>query len=151
MRLFSFAFVLNVGVVAAGNSLHAALDEICAFHNKDNVALSRTLESLTEIATHLQSEPENPKYRNIRLLNKTFWERVGSVNGGISFMSSLGFDLLGQGGFASCTAVVRHQAHPATGWLPHRLQTKHVRLERNLSPGVGPVDGLIYLQRWPYK
>ncbi len=99
MRLFSYSFMLHAGVVAAGNVLQAALDEICAFHNRDSTALSRTLDSLTEIATRLQSEPENPKYRQLRLLNKTFWERIGSVNGGISFMSSLGFDLLDQGGF----------------------------------------------------
>ncbi|CAN0155043.1 unnamed protein product [Pylaiella littoralis] len=88
--------LLHVCVVAASN-FQGALDEILSHHSKDATALRRTLDSLTHIATRLQWEPENPKYRNIRLLNKTFWERVGSVNGGISFMSALGFDLLGQG------------------------------------------------------
>lgn len=92
----ALALLLHVGVVAASN-FQAALDQIVSHHSTDAIALGRTLDSLTHIATRLQSEPESRKYRNIRLLNKTFWERVGSVNGGISFMSALGFDLLGQG------------------------------------------------------
>lgn len=91
------ALLLHVGIAVASSGFQAALDDIAAFHRQDAAALARTLESLSTIATRLQLEPDNPKYRNIRLLNKTFWERVGSVNGGIAFMSSLGFDLLGQG------------------------------------------------------
>lgn len=86
-----------VGTTVASGSFQAAVDEIVAFHRQDTAALAHTLDSLSTIATRLQSEPDNPKYRKIRLLNKTFWERVGSVDGGIAFMSSLGFDLLGQG------------------------------------------------------
>lgn len=95
--LYLYALLLHVGIVMASSSFQAALDEIVAFHRQDTAALARTLDSLRTIATRLQSEPDNPSYRNIRLLNKTFWERVGSVDGGIAFMSSLGFDLLGQG------------------------------------------------------
>lgn len=99
IRSYLYALLLHVGIMVASSSFQAALDEIVAFHRQDTAALTRTLDSLSTIASRLQSEPDNPKYRNIRLLNKVFWERVGSVNGGIAFMSSLGFDLLsGQGG-----------------------------------------------------
>lgn len=97
VRSYLYALLLYVGIVVASSSSQAALDEIVAFHKQDRAALARTLDSLSTIAARLQSEPDNPKYRNIRLLNKTFWERVGCVNGGIAFMSSLGFDLIGQG------------------------------------------------------
>lgn len=95
VRSYLYVLLLHAGIMVASCSLQAALDEIVAFHSQDKAALARTLDSLSTIATRLQAEPDNPKYRNIRLLNKTFWERVGSVNGGIAFMSSLGFDLLG--------------------------------------------------------
>lgn len=94
IRSYLYALLLHVGIVVASSSFQAALDEIVAFHRQDTGALARTIDSLTTIATRLQAEPDNPKYRKIRLLNKVFWDRVGSVNGGIAFMSSLGFDLL---------------------------------------------------------
>ncbi|CAN0525474.1 unnamed protein product, partial [Ectocarpus sp. 12 AP-2014] len=75
------------------SNLQGAFDQIVSHHAKDLGALNRTLDSLTNIAENLFNEPENPKYRKIRLLNKVVWERVGSVDGGISFMSALGFDL----------------------------------------------------------
>ncbi|CAM9105507.1 unnamed protein product [Ectocarpus fasciculatus] len=75
------------------SKLQGAFDQIINHHAKDLRALNRTLDSLTSIAENLFNEPENPKYRTIRLLNKVVWERVGSVDGGISFMSALGFDL----------------------------------------------------------
>lgn len=88
--------ILRVGVAQA-SKFESALDLIMRYHGKDSQALANTLDSLTQIATKLRDEPEDPRYRSIRILNKTFWERVGSVNGGISFMSALGFDLVEQG------------------------------------------------------
>lgn len=90
--VFCCALALQLHVLGA-SQFQQAFNDIQTHHVKDAKALDRTVESLTQIASKLQAEPENPKYRKIRLLNKTFWERVGSVNGGISFMSALGFDL----------------------------------------------------------
>lgn len=88
--------ILRIGVAQASN-FESALDLIMRYHGKDSKGLSNTLDALTQIATKLRDEPKDPRYRSIRILNKTFWERVGSVNGGISFMSALGFDLVEQG------------------------------------------------------
>lgn len=88
--------ILRVGLAQASN-FESALDLIMRYHGKDSQGLANTLDSLTQIATKLRDEPEDPRYRSIRILNKTFWERIGSVNGGISFMSALGFDLVEQG------------------------------------------------------
>lgn len=93
--------ILRVGVVQASN-FASALDLIMRFHGKDAQGLSNTVEALTQIATKLRDEPEDPRYRSIRILNKTFWEKIGSVNGGISFMSALGFDLVEQGVCRHC-------------------------------------------------
>ncbi|CAN0055107.1 unnamed protein product [Scytosiphon promiscuus] len=94
LRVYGFLCVLGLQLHILGASqFQQAFKDIQRHHVKDAKALDRTIESLAHIAGKLQTEPENPKYRKIRLLNKTFWERVGSVDGGISFMSALGFDL----------------------------------------------------------
>lgn len=101
---FCYASIVAAGLLrlgyAMGTGFAPALDLILKHHGSDAVKLGHTLQTLTIIATKLRDEPEDRKYRNIRLLNKTFWDRVGSVNGGISFMTALGFDLVEQG--ASC-------------------------------------------------
>lgn len=106
--------ILLVGVAQA-SKFESALDLIMRYHGKDSQGLSNTLDSLTQIATKLRDEPEDPRYRSIRILNKTFWERVGSVNGGISFMSALGFDLVEQG---ACWLVYRTLSIKRSSLLP---------------------------------
>ncbi|CAM9402344.1 unnamed protein product [Ectocarpus sp. 13 AM-2016] len=95
MRTWRYYVLPLLGCFIGGlaSNLQGAFDQIVSHHAKDLRALNRTLGSLTNIAENLFNEPENPKYRKIRLLNKVVWERVGSVDGGISFMSALGFDL----------------------------------------------------------
>ncbi|CBJ29108.1 conserved unknown protein [Ectocarpus siliculosus] len=95
MRTWRYYVLPLLGCLIGGlaSNLQGAFDQIVSHHAKDLRALNRTLDSLTNIAENLFNEPENPKYRKIRLLNKVVWERVGSVDGGISFMSALGFDL----------------------------------------------------------
>lgn len=95
MRTWRYYVLPLLGCFIGGlaSNLQGAFDQIVSHHAKDLRALNRTLDSLTNIAENLFNEPENPKYRKIRLLNKVVWERVGSVDGGISFMSALGFDL----------------------------------------------------------
>ncbi|CAM9786167.1 unnamed protein product [Ectocarpus sp. 12 AP-2014] len=95
MRTWRYYVLPLLGCFIGGlaSILQGAFDQIVSHHAKDLRALNRTLDSLTNIAENLFNEPENPKYRKIRLLNKVVWERVGSVDGGISFMSALGFDL----------------------------------------------------------
>lgn len=94
MRAYTFCCALALlPHVLAASQFREAFNDIQRHHVKDTKAFNRTIESLAHIAGKLETDPENPKYRKIRLLNKTFWERVGSVNGGISFMSALGFDL----------------------------------------------------------
>lgn len=83
--------------IAAAADFALALDLMMQHHGKDKAKLGQTLNTLTQIATKLRDEPGDKKYQSIRLLNKTFWDRVGSVNGGISFMNALGFDLVQQG------------------------------------------------------
>lgn len=97
IRVCSFLFVVGTLATGALASFQASLDLIVKHHGKDEISLAHTLDTLSHITAKLKDEPEDEKYRSIRLLNKTFWERVGSVNGGISFMSALGFDLVEQG------------------------------------------------------
>lgn len=99
MSIHVFSLLAMIGTLATGAlaSFQASLDLIVRHHGRNETSLAHTVDTLTHIATKLKEEPEDQKYRSIRLLNKTFWERVGSVNGGISFMSALGFDLVEQG------------------------------------------------------
>ena len=83
------------------SDFETALNLIVKHHGNDVKGLSHTLESLKHIATRLNDEPHNVKYRRIRMLNKTFWERVGRVDGGIPFMTALGFDIVDQGELCS--------------------------------------------------
>lgn len=104
MKLHCHACVIFVLAVVWLNRVLAsdfasALDLIVKHHGSNTSKLGQTLETLTTIATKLKEEPQDKRYRSIRLLNKTFWECVGGVNGGISFMTALGFDLVEQGAY----------------------------------------------------
>lgn len=107
---FSYASIVAAGLLRFSNGMSVeftpALDLILKHHGNDVVKLASTLETLTVIATKLRDEPKGSKYRSIRLLNKTFWDRVGSVSGGISFMTALGFDLVQQG--AWLWSIIEH-------------------------------------------
>lgn len=92
----AFLVILQLSASIASN-LETALNLIIKHHGDDVKGLSHTLESLEHIVTRLNHEPHNKKYRRIRLLNKTFWEKVGKVDGGIPFMKALGFELKDDG------------------------------------------------------
>lgn len=96
------AAALQVCFVLASN-FEAPLSLIVKHHGQNTEGLSKTIDTLTKITTKLKEEPGEVKYRSIRLLNEAFWETVGSVNGGISFMTALGFDLVELG--ESCSTV----------------------------------------------
>lgn len=96
MRLCFFSILVLAVQVSRGiaTEFGSALDLIVRHHADDTVGLRWTLDTLIQIVTRLKHNPEERKYRSIRLLNKNFWERVGKVNGGLSFMTALGFDLV---------------------------------------------------------
>lgn len=77
-----------------GGELAKALELIVRHHGRDAASLQSTLHTLSHIVTRLNETPNEDKYRRIRLLNSSFWERVGKVEGGIAFMTALGFELV---------------------------------------------------------
>lgn len=100
MRFCAFflaAAALRLSYVLAAD-FGRALDLIVQHHGQDREGLTSTLDTLTQIVSKLKDAPDEREYRSIRLLNKSFWERVGSINGGISFMTALGFELVEQQG-----------------------------------------------------
>ncbi|CAM9371643.1 unnamed protein product [Chrysoparadoxa australica] len=70
---------------------------------------ANSVRMLLGIVDNLVQDPANEKYLAVRLMNKAFWARVGSINGGISLMTALGFELLDQGNGMGPTFVMDAQ------------------------------------------
>mmetsp|Transcript_15997 Transcript_15997/g.65790 ORF Transcript_15997/g.65790 Transcript_15997/m.65790 type:complete len:89 (-) Transcript_15997:98-364(-) len=53
--------------------------------------LVRGLETVQRILVNIHENPEDEKYRTIRIRGKTFQGKVGTMEGGVELMMSLGF------------------------------------------------------------
>lgn len=95
MRFLTFFVLATLRLShVLGGELAKALELIVRHHGHDAASLQRTLRTLSHIVTRLNETPNEDKYRRVRLLNTSFWERVGKVEGGIAFMTALGFELV---------------------------------------------------------
>ncbi|CAM9665623.1 unnamed protein product [Discosporangium mesarthrocarpum] len=91
------ALLYGVKASESNQPYAAALDLLVKHHGGDILARTKSVTALVEIVDNLRKHPGDGRYRRIRLLNKGFWEKIGSVNGGIAFMTALGFELVDEG------------------------------------------------------
>ncbi|XP_072991870.1 uncharacterized protein [Typha latifolia] len=63
-------------------------------HKDDDPKVKRAFQTLLRIVANVAKNPEEEKFRKIRLGNPTFQDRVGSLKGGIEFLELCGFKKL---------------------------------------------------------
>ncbi|WOL11392.1 caldesmon [Canna indica] len=69
-------------------------------HHKDEDAkVKRAFQTLLTYIGNVAKNPNEEKFRKIRITNPTFQDRVGSLNGGIEFLELCGFEKLEDGEF----------------------------------------------------
>ncbi|KAJ4790962.1 UBX domain-containing protein 1 [Rhynchospora pubera] len=69
-------------------------------HHKDEDAkVKRAFQTLLTYAGNVAKNPNEEKFRKIRLNNPSFQERVGSLHGGIEFLEICGFEKIENGEF----------------------------------------------------
>ncbi|KAK7359270.1 hypothetical protein VNO77_01223 [Canavalia gladiata] len=68
-------------------------------HKEDDAKIKRAFQTLLTYVGNVARNPDEEKFRKIRLSNQSFQERVGSLKGGIEFLEICGFEKLGGGEF----------------------------------------------------
>ncbi|XP_004510266.1 uncharacterized protein [Cicer arietinum] len=61
-------------------------------HKGENARIRRAFETLLVYVGNVVKNPNEEKYRKIRLSNPLFQDRVGSLNGGVEFLELCGFE-----------------------------------------------------------
>ncbi|XP_061355481.1 uncharacterized protein LOC133300012 [Gastrolobium bilobum] len=68
-------------------------------HKEDDAKVKRAFQTLLTYVGNVVRNPEEEKFRKIRLTNQSFQERVGALNGGIEFLEICGFEKIDGGEF----------------------------------------------------
>ncbi|KAK7400101.1 hypothetical protein VNO78_11301 [Psophocarpus tetragonolobus] len=68
-------------------------------HKEDDARVKRAFQTLLTYVGNVARNPNEEKFRKIRLSNQTFQERVGSLKGGIEFLEICGFEKVDGGEF----------------------------------------------------
>ncbi|XP_042490351.1 plant UBX domain-containing protein 2-like [Macadamia integrifolia] len=68
-------------------------------HKDDDAKVKRAFQTLLTYVGNVAKNPNEEKFRKIRLNNPSFQERVGSVKGGIEFLELCGFEKIEGGEF----------------------------------------------------
>ncbi|KAI0523013.1 hypothetical protein KFK09_005403 [Dendrobium nobile] len=61
-------------------------------HKEDDAKVKRAFQTLLTYVGNVARNPNEEKFRKIRLNNATFQDRVGSLHGGIEFLEICGFE-----------------------------------------------------------
>ncbi|RDX70829.1 UBX domain-containing protein 1, partial [Mucuna pruriens] len=68
-------------------------------HKEDDARVKRAFQTLLTYVGNVARNPDEEKFRKIRLSNQSFQERVGSLKGGIEFLEICGFEKIDGGEF----------------------------------------------------
>ncbi|XP_010484327.1 PREDICTED: chromatin assembly factor 1 subunit A-B [Camelina sativa] len=68
-------------------------------HKEEDAKVKRAFQTLLTYMGNVAKNPDEEKFRKIRLTNQTFQDRVGSMRGGIEFMELCGFEKIEGGEF----------------------------------------------------
>lgn len=68
-------------------------------HKDDDAKVKRAFQTLLTFAGNVVKNPDEEKFRKIRLSNQSFQERVGALRGGIEFLELCGFEKIEGGEF----------------------------------------------------
>ncbi|KAL1328685.1 hypothetical protein HN51_038491 [Arachis hypogaea] len=68
-------------------------------HKEDDTRVKKAFQTLLTYVGNVARNPDEEKFRKIRLSNQTFQERVGALKGGIEFLEICGFEKIDGGEF----------------------------------------------------
>ncbi|KAE9601165.1 hypothetical protein Lal_00023907 [Lupinus albus] len=68
-------------------------------HKEDDARVKRAFQTLLTYVGNVARNPDEEKFRKIRLTNQSFQERVGALKGGIKFLEICGFEKIDGGEF----------------------------------------------------
>ncbi|KAK7346036.1 hypothetical protein VNO80_20549 [Phaseolus coccineus] len=68
-------------------------------HKEDDARVKRAFQTLLTYVGNVARNPDEEKFRKIRLSNQSFQDRVGSLKGGIEFLEICGFEKMDGGEF----------------------------------------------------
>ncbi|KAI3932828.1 hypothetical protein MKX01_031810 [Papaver californicum] len=68
-------------------------------HKDDDAKVKRAFQTLLTYVGNVAKNPDEEKFRKIRLTNQSFQDRVGSMKGGVEFLEVLGFEKIEGGEF----------------------------------------------------
>ncbi|KAK9183543.1 hypothetical protein WN944_026696 [Citrus x changshan-huyou] len=68
-------------------------------HKDDDAKVKRAFQTLLTYIGNVAKNPNEEKFRKIRLSNQTFQDRVGALNGGLEFLELCGFEKIEGGEF----------------------------------------------------
>ncbi|XP_044959079.1 UBX domain-containing protein 1-A-like [Hordeum vulgare subsp. vulgare] len=92
--IVTLAKVKPIEPVVTSEQLRDCLRTLKKSHKDDNARVKRAFQILLKIVANIVKNPEEDKFRRIRLSNPVFKDRVGNLQGGVEFLELCGFQKL---------------------------------------------------------
>ncbi|KAK3123925.1 hypothetical protein QOZ80_8AG0638100 [Eleusine coracana subsp. coracana] len=97
--VISPTMVKPVERVVTSEQLRDCLRTLKRNHKDDSTKVTRAFQILLKIIGNIVKNPEEERFRRIRLSNPLFEDRVGNLQGGLEFLELCGFKRLGASGY----------------------------------------------------
>ncbi|KAF8019114.1 hypothetical protein BT93_H3867 [Corymbia citriodora subsp. variegata] len=89
----------HVYSVAKADQIGEYLRSLKRYHKDEDARVKRAFQTLLIYVGNVVKDPDNEKFRRIRLSNPLFQSRVGSLEGGVEFLELCGFQITDDGKF----------------------------------------------------
>ncbi|KAL0551399.1 hypothetical protein IC582_010485 [Cucumis melo] len=90
---------LPVRPASKAEQMRECLRSLKSNHKEDDAKVKRAFQTLLTYVGNVVKNPDEEKFRKIRLSNQTFQDRVGTLRGGIEFLELCGFEKIEGGEF----------------------------------------------------
>ncbi|KAL9251877.1 UBX domain-containing protein [Drosera capensis] len=91
--------MLPVKPVTKAEQMRECLRSLKKNHKDEDARVKQAFKTLLTYVGNIARNPDEEKFRKIRLSNQTFQDRVGGLQGGIEFLQLCGFEKTGDGEF----------------------------------------------------
>ncbi|KAL9258249.1 UBX domain-containing protein [Drosera capensis] len=91
--------MLPVKPVTKAEQMRECLRSLKKNHKDEDARVKQAFKTLLTYVGNVVRNPDEEKFRKIRLSNQTFQDRVGGLQGGIEFLQLCGFEKTGDGEF----------------------------------------------------
>ncbi|THU50525.1 hypothetical protein C4D60_Mb06t21140 [Musa balbisiana] len=96
---FVYSSFLPVKPATKAERMRDCLRSLKQHHKDEDAKVKRAFQTLLTYVGNVAKNPNEEKFRKIRLNNPTFQDRVGSLHGGVDFLQLCGFEKLEDGEF----------------------------------------------------